>query len=111
MSRARMLAGIKALRDAGDTETWKGFDAEGGLAAMLAADEDIDVAIDGTRWVRQKTDAMLAHATQITPDGPFFTGAKVLGDSQWSQEFYQLVRGVPFPAGDGWADDLFAGLD
>ena len=30
MSRTRMLAGIKALREAGDTETLKGFDPEGG---------------------------------------------------------------------------------
>ena len=111
MSRNRMLAGIQALRDAGDTETWKGFDADGGLASMLAADTDIDVAIDGSPWVCQKLDAMRAHATQITPDGPFFAGAKVLGDAQWSQEYYQLVSGVPFPSGDGWADDLFAGLD
>jgi N-acetyl-1-D-myo-inositol-2-amino-2-deoxy-alpha-D-glucopyranoside deacetylase len=53
---------------------------------------------------------MRAHATQITADGPFFAGAKVLGDDQWSQEFYQLAVGVPYP-GDRWADDLFAGLD
>ena len=111
MSRTRLLAGITALREAGDTETWKGFDPDGGLVSMLAADGDIDVAIDGIPWVRQKLDAMRAHATQITPDGPFFSGAKVLGDAQWSQEHYQLASGVPFPAGDDWADDLFAGLD
>jgi N-acetyl-1-D-myo-inositol-2-amino-2-deoxy-alpha-D-glucopyranoside deacetylase len=110
LSRARLIAGIKALREAGDTETWKGFDPDGGLVSMLAADTDIDVAIDGTPWVRQKLDAMRAHATQISEDGPFFSGAKVLGDAQWSQECYQLAFGVPFP-GDGWADDLFVGLD
>jgi N-acetyl-1-D-myo-inositol-2-amino-2-deoxy-alpha-D-glucopyranoside deacetylase len=110
-SRSRMLAGIKALREAGDTETWKGFDPDGPLAAMLAADDEIDVAIDGTPWVRQKLDAMRAHATQITPNGPFFSGATVLGDAQWSLECYQLAWGVAFPSGDGWADDLFAGLD
>jgi N-acetyl-1-D-myo-inositol-2-amino-2-deoxy-alpha-D-glucopyranoside deacetylase len=110
LSRSRLLAGIKALREAGDTETWKGFDPDGGLVSMLAADTDIDMAIDGTPWVRQKLDAMRAHATQITEDGPFFSGTKVLGDAQWSQECYQLAFGVPFP-GDGWPDDLFAGLD
>jgi N-acetyl-1-D-myo-inositol-2-amino-2-deoxy-alpha-D-glucopyranoside deacetylase len=110
MSKQRMIAGIQALRDAGDFETFKGFDPEGGLATMLADDDQIDVAIDGTPWVRQKLDAMRAHATQITADGPFFAGAEVLGDAQWSQEFYQLVRGVPY-SGDGWSDDLFAGLD
>jgi N-acetyl-1-D-myo-inositol-2-amino-2-deoxy-alpha-D-glucopyranoside deacetylase len=111
MSKSRLIEGIKALREAGDTETFKGFDPDGGLVSMLAADDDIDVAIDGTPWVRQKLDAMRAHATQITEDGPFFSGAKVLGDAQWSHEYYQLASGVPFPAGDGRADDLFAGLD
>jgi len=112
MSRQRMLAGIRALREAGDTETFQGFDAENSpMASLMADDADIDVVIDGTPWVRQKLDAMRAHATQITPDGPFFASAKVLGEAQWSQEYYQLVRGVPYPATDGWADDLFAGLD
>ncbi len=110
MSKQRMIDVIKALRDAGDFETFKGFDPEGGLTPMLADDDKIDVVIDGTPWVGQKIDAMRAHATQITADGPFFTGAKVLGDAQWSQEYYQLVDGIPYPA-DGSADDLFAGLD
>ena len=112
MSRQRMVAGIQALRDSGDTETFKGFDAEDGpMAALMADDADIDAAVDGTPWIDQKLDAMRAHATQITADGPFFAGAEVLGRERWASEFYQLVSGVPFPAGDGWADDLFAGLD
>ena len=69
---------------------------------MIADDDKIDVAIDGTPWVRQKLDAMRAHATQITADGLFFAGAKVLGDDQWSQEFYQPASGVPYPARNGW---------
>ena len=111
MSRQRMLAAVRALREAGDTETFKGFDADDApMASLIADDADIDVAIDGTRWVGQKLDAMRAHATQITADGPFFAGAKVLGEAQWAHEYYQLVWGVPYPATDGWADDLFAGL-
>ena len=106
-----MIAGIQALREAGDTETWKGFDPDGPLAAMLASDEDIDVAIDGTPWVHQKLDAMRAHATQITEDGPFFAASRLLGDSGWSEEFYVFAAGVPLHDSDDWADDLFAGLD
>jgi len=68
------------------------------------------VEIDGTRWIAQKLSAMRAHATQITADGPFFAGADVLGDDRWSREHYRLVSGPRLPAGDGWADDLFAGL-
>ena len=105
-----MIAGIQALRDAGDVETFKGFDPEGPMSVMLSDDADIDVEIDGRRWVTQKIAAMRAHATQITSDGPFFAGAEVLGDDRWAHEYYRLAYGVPLPDGNGWADDLFAGL-
>ena len=65
-----MLAGIQALRDAGDTETFKGFDPDGPLASLMSDDADIAVEIDGTPWVAQKLDAMRAHATQITARRP-----------------------------------------
>jgi N-acetyl-1-D-myo-inositol-2-amino-2-deoxy-alpha-D-glucopyranoside deacetylase len=111
MSKQRLVAGIKALRDAGDLETFKGFDPEGGLMPMISDDADIAAEIDGMPWVKQKMDALRAHASQVTADGPFFSGAKVLGDAQWSHEYYRFVDGVPFPEGDGWATDLFVGLD
>ena len=112
MSKTRMAAGIRALREAGDTETFKGFDPEGGgLLPMISNDEDIAAVIDGTQWTKQKMDALRAHETQVTPDGPFFSGAKVLGDSMWSHEHYRFVDGIPFPDSENWADDLFAGLD
>jgi N-acetyl-1-D-myo-inositol-2-amino-2-deoxy-alpha-D-glucopyranoside deacetylase len=110
MSRTRMAEAIRRLREAGDTETMKGFDAEGGLLPMISADEEIAAAIDGGPYVGQKLEAMRAHATQITADGPFFSGRAVLGDAMWSHEFYRFVAGQPFPESEGWADDLFAGL-
>jgi N-acetyl-1-D-myo-inositol-2-amino-2-deoxy-alpha-D-glucopyranoside deacetylase len=110
ISKSRVLAGIQALRDAGDTETFQELDPEGPLAALMSDDADIAVEIDGTPWVAQKLAAMRAHATQITADGPFFSGADVLGDDRWAREYYRLASGPPLPAGDGWADDLFAGL-
>ena len=110
ISRQRMIEGIRRLRESGDTETFKGFDPEGPMSSMLADDADIDVMIDGTPWVEQKLDAMRAHATQIRPDGPFFAGGDIMGNGRWSQEFYQLAVGTPYPERVGWADDLFAGL-
>ena len=110
MSKRRMLAGIQALRDAGDDETFKGFDPDGPMSVMLSDDKDIAVEIAGRPWVAQKIAAMRAHATQITPDGPFFSGVDVLGDDRWAYESYRLACGVPLPEGEGWADDLFAGL-
>ena len=110
MSKRRLLAGIQALRDAGDNETFQGFDPDGPMSVMLSDDADIAVEIDGRPWVAQKIAAMRAHATQITPDGPFFAGAEVLGEDRWAYECYRLASGVPLPEGEGWADDLFAGL-
>ena len=110
MSKSRMLAGIQALRDAGDHETFKGFDPDGPLASLMSDDADIAVEIDGRSWEAQKIAAMRAHATQITPDGPFFAGSDVLGEDRWAREYYRFACGVPLPQSDGWADDLFAGL-
>ncbi len=110
ISKSQIVAGIQALRDAGDTETFKEFDPEGPLSSMMSDDADIAVEIDGRPWVTQKLAAMRAHATQITADGPFFAGADVLAEERWAREYYRLAGGVPLPAGEGWADDLFAGL-
>jgi N-acetyl-1-D-myo-inositol-2-amino-2-deoxy-alpha-D-glucopyranoside deacetylase len=89
----------------------KGFDSDGGLMPMIASDQDIVAEIDGTGYVTRKYDAMLAHATQIRPDGPFFASRSVLGDSAWSREHYVLAAGQPFPNPGEWADDVFAGLN
>lgn len=110
MSKSRMMVGIQALRDAGDNETFKGFDPDGPLSSLISDDADIAVEIDGRSWAAQKIAAMRAHATQITPDGPFFAGSEVLGDDRWAREYYRFAGGVPLPKSDGWADDLFAGL-
>jgi N-acetyl-1-D-myo-inositol-2-amino-2-deoxy-alpha-D-glucopyranoside deacetylase len=110
MSKSRMLAGIEALRAAGDEETFKGFHPDGPLSSLFSDDADIAVVIDGRQWAAQKVAAMRAHATQITPDGPFFAGAEILGIDRWAWEHYRFAGGVPLPEGDGWTDDLFAGL-
>jgi N-acetyl-1-D-myo-inositol-2-amino-2-deoxy-alpha-D-glucopyranoside deacetylase len=111
MSETRLREGLRALRAAGDTETFGGLDPEGpSFGPMAASDDAIAVEIDGGPWVARKLDAMRAHATQITADGQFFTGTAVLGDTMWSHEFYRLAAGTPYPDPTSWADDLFAGL-
>jgi N-acetyl-1-D-myo-inositol-2-amino-2-deoxy-alpha-D-glucopyranoside deacetylase len=109
-SASRTRDGIRALRAAGDTKTFEGFDPDGEMPPMVSEDSAIDAEIDGSGWVLQKLAAMRAHATQITPDGFFFAAEPILGDQMWSHEYYRLAAGEPFPAADGWADDLFAGL-
>jgi N-acetyl-1-D-myo-inositol-2-amino-2-deoxy-alpha-D-glucopyranoside deacetylase len=111
MSETRLREGLRALRAAGDAETFGGMDPDGEVGPMAAPDNAIAVEIDGQPWVARKLEAMRAHATQITPDGDFFRSAPILGDAMWSHEYYRLAAGVPFPDPSTWADDVFAGLD
>jgi N-acetyl-1-D-myo-inositol-2-amino-2-deoxy-alpha-D-glucopyranoside deacetylase len=109
MSRERMRESIEALRAAGDLESFADWDVDTPDLPMVSADDDIAVEISGDDYVDAKLKAMRAHATQITEDGPFFAGTDILGHRMWAREYYRFVAGQPFP-GDGWADDLFAGL-
>jgi N-acetyl-1-D-myo-inositol-2-amino-2-deoxy-alpha-D-glucopyranoside deacetylase len=82
---------------------------------------------DGTPWacpdewvttvVRDETleplkrEALLAHATQITPDAAFLTISELVGPEALGTEHFRLVQGDPAPAADGLEGDLFAGID
>jgi mycothiol S-conjugate amidase len=57
---------------------------------------------------RPRTQALLAHATQIDPDGPWFACPLEVHQAAWPTEDYELVRSeveVALPE-----DDLFAGI-
>jgi len=56
---------------------------------------------------------MVAHATQIELDGPFFALSNNLGQQVWGHEYYSLVHGnktEPFDS-HGRETDLFAGVN
>ena len=75
-------------------------------------DEFVTSVIDGIDYVAKKMEAMKAHATQITLDGPFFALSNSLGLQVWGNEYYTLVKGEkcePFN-GQGRETDLFAGV-
>ncbi len=111
MSESRMREGLRALRAAGDTTSFEGMDPEGDLPFFAIKDEDISAAIDATEYVDQKMDALRAHATQISTDGPFFALSNNLGNVAWGTEFYRLVKGRQGPVAEGgFEDDLFAGV-
>jgi N-acetyl-1-D-myo-inositol-2-amino-2-deoxy-alpha-D-glucopyranoside deacetylase len=111
MSESRMRAGLKALRDAGDTTTFEGMEPDGELGPFVTRDEDLAAAVDGAEFVDRKMAALAAHATQITTDGPFFALSNNLGNRVWSTEFYRIAKGTPGePGEDGLETDLFAGL-
>lgn len=75
-------------------------------------DSFVSAHIDGNEYVNQKMDAMRAHATQISVDGPFFALSNNLGLQVWGNEYYTLVKGEKSLDVDaqGRETDLFAGV-
>jgi N-acetyl-1-D-myo-inositol-2-amino-2-deoxy-alpha-D-glucopyranoside deacetylase len=111
MSESRLRAGLRLLRDAGDTTTFEGMDPDGPLPPFVTADENLSAVVDGTAYIDQKMDALAAHATQITTDGPFFAFSNNVGSTAWGLEFYRIARGPRGPLNeDGLETDLFGGL-
>ena len=110
MSASAMREGLRTLREAGDETTFEGMDPDN-LPPFAIEDDDIDAMVDGTAYLDAKMDAMRAHASQITTDGPFFAFSDNIGNRMWGHEFYRLVKGTAAPAeGAGFEHDLFAGL-
>jgi mycothiol S-conjugate amidase len=53
--------------------------------------------------------ALLAHATQVDPAGPFFTHSRAIERKVWPHEDYHRAHPAPDPGAEG-EDDLFAGV-
>jgi N-acetyl-1-D-myo-inositol-2-amino-2-deoxy-alpha-D-glucopyranoside deacetylase len=114
MAEGRMREGLRMLRDSGDSTTFEGMDPDGPLPPFVTPDEFVTTDIEGTQFVEAKLDAMRAHATQISVDGPFFALSNNLGNRVWAIESYRLVQGsaAPDPGSvDGRESDLFAGVE
>ena len=112
LAESRIREGLRALRAAGDTTTFEGMDPDGDLPPMFRPDEDISCEVDAGDFVERKLDALRAHATQITTDGPFFALSNNMGAQAFGREQFRLVKGT---AGEtdpasGWETDLFAGI-
>lgn len=76
-------------------------------------DSFVTTLIDGNAFVDSKMEAMKAHHTQISLDGPFFALSNNLGLQVWGHEYYTLVKGekcAPFDM-NGRESDLFAGVN
>jgi mycothiol S-conjugate amidase len=64
--------------------------------------------VESSRYFAVRDQALLAHATQIDPEGPWFSVPLEIHQRAWPTEDYQLVRSTvdsELPE-----DDLFAGL-
>jgi N-acetyl-1-D-myo-inositol-2-amino-2-deoxy-alpha-D-glucopyranoside deacetylase len=111
MSESRLREGLRHLRESGDTTTFEGMDPDGQLPPFVIADRYITAEIDANEYVHLKMDAMKAHATQITLDGPFFALSNNRGNEVWGRESFRLVKGFSGAPHGEQEDDLFAGLD
>ncbi|MBO9523586.1 MAG: N-acetyl-1-D-myo-inositol-2-amino-2-deoxy-alpha-D-glucopyranoside deacetylase [Nocardioidaceae bacterium] len=113
MSESRLREGLRRLREAGDTTTFEGMDPDGPMPPFVNPDADLAAVIDGTAFHQQKMDALAAHATQITTDGPFFALSNNVGVEAWGFEYYRLAKGAKGSLlnGDGLETDLFSGLE
>ena len=110
MSESRMRESLRSLRAAGDTTSFEGMDPDGPLP-MTTPDAEIAAAVDGHGYVEKKLDALRAHRTQVTVDGPFFALSNNVGNRAWGTEFFRIAKGRPADVGpDGLETDLFAGL-
>src|SRR5437899_11857942 len=108
--RSWLQRGIDAMKAAGDTSFFEVDSADD--LPMGVDDSLVTAAIDGREYEPRKLDAMRAHATQITVDGPFFALSNNIGQQAWAWEFYRLVKGTPAAPYDenGRETDLFAGV-
>lgn len=110
MSEERTRAGLRAMREAGDTETFKGMDPDGPMPPFVTPESLIDSRVQGSDLVDRKMEALAQHRTQVQQDGMFFSGGES-AQSWWGDEYYRLVKGAPGPRdADGFETDLFAGL-
>jgi mycothiol S-conjugate amidase len=75
-------------------------------------DDRVTAKVDVGNYLRQRREALLAHRTQVDPDGFWMQLPDEVVREAWPWEEYALVRSlVPVhPADDGYEDDLFAGL-
>lgn len=103
-------AGIEAMKDS-ETSFFGVERAED--FPFAKPDELVTTVISNDLLIDKKMEAMKAHATQITVDGPFFALSNHVGAKVWGQEFYTLVYGEksqPFDE-NGREIDLFSGIE
>ena len=109
MPRSVIQMGIEKMKEVGSDF----FGAQSADDLPFAKpDELVTTVVNAPEYVPKKLEAMKAHATQISVDGPFFALSNNLGLSVWGDEYYTLVKGekaAPFDS-NGRELDIFAGV-
>jgi N-acetyl-1-D-myo-inositol-2-amino-2-deoxy-alpha-D-glucopyranoside deacetylase len=110
MPMSYMQAALDAMNEAG-LEMFEGVKRAEELP-FARPDDLITTQVDAVQYLDAKMDAMRAHATQISVEGPFFALSNNIGQQAMGLEHFQLVMGERGPGDgpNGWETDLFAGL-
>jgi N-acetyl-1-D-myo-inositol-2-amino-2-deoxy-alpha-D-glucopyranoside deacetylase len=109
--KSMLQQGIDALKESGSAPLFEGVDRAEDLP-FGNDDADVTTAVDARAYSAEKMDAMRAHATQISVDGPFFALSNNIGLEVLGTEYFILVRGelAGVRDADGRERDLFAGV-
>ena len=71
----------------------------------------VTTRVPAAEFFEQRDAALLAHATQIDPDGFWFAAGRELESQLWPTEDFELARNLVGPVRPGAVeDDLFAGV-
>jgi N-acetyl-1-D-myo-inositol-2-amino-2-deoxy-alpha-D-glucopyranoside deacetylase len=110
MSANKIREGLRDLRAAGDTTTFEGMDPDK-LPPFMVEDDALAAKVEADEYSGAKMEALKAHRTQISVDGPFFALSNNKGNEIWGTEYFRIAKGRPADTGpDGLETDLFAGL-
>jgi mycothiol S-conjugate amidase len=102
-SKARVEAFHEALTALGEESPYAEW-----LESWTRPDRAVTTRIECAQWFDRRDAALVAHATQVDPDGPFFRVSREVQQRVWPTEDYEAALSyVPILDGE---DDLFAGL-
>ncbi|MGL4743491.1 MAG: mycothiol conjugate amidase Mca [Dermatophilaceae bacterium] len=103
MSKTRIEALHRALLEAGEESPYGEW-----LDRWDRPERVITTRVPCAEWFVRRDDALLAHATQVDPDGAWFRVSREVQARIWPTEDFEVaVSYVPVVDGE---DDLFAGL-
>ena len=72
---------------------------------------EVAVIVPYGEYLKQSTDALLAHRSQVDPEQDFWRFFTIMRNLPSAGEAYLWAGGQRFPESDAPAEDLFAGLD
>ncbi len=108
--RSMLARGLEELAKVGKTALFGVEDPD--ELPFVVDDALVTASVDGLAYEAAKMTALREHRTQVTPDGPFFEMAELVGPEAFGREYFSLAKGTAGEHRDenGWETDLFDGV-